>query len=348
MSYVYRKNLLRLACVTGSMVGVFTACGSNPAAPTAPATSSTSAERLVTQTPVQQPTYSVTSFVSTIAASDGSQVVQRSGAAPSPNGGPSSTLTSNNSVINGGSSLVRVQSAAAFQAVYVFIGGIAGSVGGYWEVRMPASATSVTLTVSLNRSIPVTAFDLVYAVVAASGAVGPYNATQTRVLAAATGEVQVSASWDALSDVDLHVIDPAGEEIFYGNPTSRSGGALDLDSNPACAIDRKNNENTRWVAGRAPLGSYRVRLDYYDSCGVAQTNYVVTLNNGGTTQTFRGSFTGTGDQGEAGSGRAITTFTHGSSLIDPGEIHELSPTASRPPALFSPSPLKIRNLLSKP
>src|SRR5207237_4273195 len=45
-----------------------------------------------------------------------------------------------------------------------------------------------------------------------------------------TGDVQVSVSWDAPSDVDLHVVDPSGEEIFYGNPASASGGQLDVVS----------------------------------------------------------------------------------------------------------------------
>ena len=46
-----------------------------------------------------------------------------------------------------------------------------------------------------------------------------------------SGDVQVSVSWDAPSDVDLHVVEPSGEDIYYGHPASATGGQLDVDSN---------------------------------------------------------------------------------------------------------------------
>jgi uncharacterized protein YfaP (DUF2135 family) len=39
-----------------------------------------------------------------------------------------------------------------------------------------------------------------------------------------TGDVQVTVTWDADSDLDLHVVEPSGEEIFYGHPVSATGG----------------------------------------------------------------------------------------------------------------------------
>lgn len=151
-----------------------------------------------------------------------------------------------------------------------------------------------------------------------------------------TGEVQISVSWDSPSDVDLHVIDPSGEEIYYANSTSRSGGQLDVDSNSACTIDGRQIENIRWPATGAPAGTYIVRVDYWSDCGVARTNYTVTVKNGGTTQTFTGSFTGAGDRGSYGSGREIATFTH---LAGPAIGTAMEST--RPPALVVPSPKKM-------
>ena len=66
-----------------------------------------------------------------------------------------------------------------------------------------------------------------------------------------SGDVQISVSWDAPSDVDLHVVEPSGEELYYGHSTSATGGQLDVDSNPDCAIDGRQIENIRWP-GRAP------------------------------------------------------------------------------------------------
>jgi hypothetical protein len=150
-----------------------------------------------------------------------------------------------------------------------------------------------------------------------------------------TGDVQVSVSWDAPSDIDLHVVDPFGEDIFYGNPVSSSGGQLDVDSNPACAIDGRQIENIRW-SSRAPGGTYTVRVDYWAGCEVARTNYLVTVKNGSATSTYSGFFTGSGDQGGSGSGVFITTFSHAASVLT-----DLAPLF-RAPQASAPSAEKLR------
>ena len=88
----------------------------------------------------------------------------------------------------------------------------------------------------------------------------------------------------------------------------RAGVSLTLDSNAACNTDDVRNENITWPVGRAPRGTYTVRVDYWSSCGVARTNYTVLVNNGGEVEIFSGFFTGTGDNGGLGSGVEITTF----------------------------------------
>jgi hypothetical protein len=159
-----------------------------------------------------------------------------------------------------------------------------------------------------------------------------------------TSDVQVSVSWDAPSDVDLHVVDPSGTDIYYGNQTSPTGGQLDVDSNAACSIDGKQVENIRWP-GAAPGGVYIVRVDYWDSCGVGATNYLVTVKNGGATQTFAGNFTGGGDQGSAGSGRTITTFIRSAGIVTAARVLEMFRAPE--PVGFKPSPEKLRLSESK-
>jgi Fibronectin type III domain len=151
------------------------------------------------------------------------------------------------------------------------------------------------------------------------------------------GDVQVSVSWDAPSDVDLHVVEPNGTDIYYGNPSSATGGQLDVDSNAACSIDGRQIENVRW-AGQAPSGTFTVRVDYWDSCGVPLTNYLVTVRNGPSTQVFRGAFTGEGDFGGAGSGRLITTFVHAASVVLPARMTQMF----QAPSLLTPSPAKLK------
>jgi hypothetical protein len=267
--------------------------------------------RVLPTGPSGHATYDVGAFIQGVQTFDGSQGNALPALVADPSvDGPVVTLTANTRVIKGGSNLARVHSTTMFQAVDIFVGGVDAGVSGYWEVHLSSPATDVTLVITFSQNIPTTSFDLVAAAASPGGTRGPYFPTATTVLPAGTGNVQVSVSWDALSDVDLHVVDPHSEEIYYAHTSAASGGALDLDSNPACAFDRTNNENIRWPLTTAPSGTYIVRVDYFSSCGVPSTNYVVTVNNGTVTTVFRGTLTGNGDLGGNGSGRLITTFTH--------------------------------------
>ena len=127
---------------------------------------------------------------------------------------------------------------------------------------IPPAGTSAALLLAFSQDIPTSPFDLFFAVVDTNGTVGPFLAVTFNVIRVGTGDVQVTLSWDTDSDVDLHVVDPSGEEIFYGNRESASGGMLDLDSNAACTIDGVQNENITWSIGAAPQGTYIVRVDY--------------------------------------------------------------------------------------
>jgi len=237
------------------------------------------------------------------------------GAAPLSNGGPRITATGNQRVVNGGTVNVAINADVPFDTVFMYVAaktdGVStetpGSVGGYYQVALGSPQTATTVLLTFPFTFAIGEFDLEFAV-ASGGAVGPYVGLTTRVTAVGVGDVQVTLSWDADSDTDLHVVDPAGEEIFYAHRRSASGGPLDLDSNAGCTIDGVRNENITWPVGRAPRGHYIVRVDYWDSCGVAQTNYTVRVNNSGSTQLVSGFFTGLGDAGGQGSGRLITTF----------------------------------------
>ena len=255
--------------------------------------------------------------IATSASAADSLGVRRDGTAPASSGGPTVTATGNQSVINGGTLLVTVQGASPFTAVYMFIGGktlglsaeAAGGVGGYYEMRLPSAQTSVPVLLTFPQTIPLSEFELLFAVATPSGAVGAYTGLSTRTTSVGTGDVQVTLSWDTDSDVDLHVVDPGGQEVFYAQRRSASGGELDLDSNAGCVIDHIRNENITWPVGRAPRGRYTVRVDYWSSCGVRSTNFTVRINNtGAAPQIVTGSFTGDGDLGGLGDGRTVATF----------------------------------------
>jgi uncharacterized protein YfaP (DUF2135 family) len=166
---------------------------------------------------------------------------------------------------------------------------------------------TVDLLLTLAQALNESSIELTYAV-GTGTTVGAYEDVSAVVKSVGTGDLQVSISWDVDSDVDLHVVDPDGNDVFYGAPSQPSGGMLDLDSNAGCDIDHVRNENITWTT--APSGMYTVRVDYYDSCSVPATNYVVTVQRKGqASQTFMGQLTGLGDGGSEGGGATITMFT---------------------------------------
>ena len=142
------------------------------------------------------------------------------------------------------------------------------------------------------------------------GGFGPRLLVPFAIQEVGTGDVQVSLSWDTETDVDLHVVDPTGEEIYYGNTNGASGGQLDLDSNAGCGIDGINNENVTWPTGNAPSGTYVVRVNFWSSCMGLPANFTVTTNVCGQSQTFSGGFlAGQSSGGGLGAGLEITRFT---------------------------------------
>jgi hypothetical protein len=82
-----------------------------------------------------------------------------------------------------------------------------------------------------------------------------------------TGDVQVTLLWADGNDLDLHVIDPSGAEIYFSNPKSASGGTLDHDDTAGCSSTGTHVENVFWPAGGAPSPRYRVFVKNYSSCG---------------------------------------------------------------------------------
>jgi uncharacterized protein YfaP (DUF2135 family) len=254
--------------------------------------------------------------IATSASTGGAPGLLHSESAPVSRGGPRITVGGNTTVINGGTLAVAINGDGPFNVVYMFIGGrsmgvvgeFGGGIAGHYEMRMPGAQTATTVLLTFPQQIPLDQFDLQFAVANTAGVVGPYSTLTTNVTEVGTGDVQVTLSWDTDSDVDLHVVAPGGEEVYYARREVPSGGTLDLDSNAGCSLDHVRNENITWPLGRAPRGHYIVRVDYWSSCNVARTEFSVLVNNSGAVQLATGFFTGEGDHGGAGSGQTMLTF----------------------------------------
>ena len=78
------------------------------------------------------------------------------------------------------------------------------------------------------------------------------------------GELKVTLLWDFEGDIDLHVLQPNGNEIFFRQKRDVStGGALDVDNR---AGGRGAAENIYWR--NPPRGQYKVALRYYGKSNV--------------------------------------------------------------------------------
>jgi hypothetical protein len=151
--------------------------------------------------------------------------------------------------------------------------------------------------------------DFIFALIDNAGNISPALIKQLILALVSTADVQISLSWDTISDLDLHLVEPGGEEIYFGNVQSSAGGVLDLDSNAFCE-GGVNNENITYPGVKPPSGEYTVRVDFYSNCEDSPAHYTLTRTVCGDTDFFTGSFApGDEDFGGAGSGREITKFT---------------------------------------
>jgi len=70
-------------------------------------------------------------------------------------------------------------------------------------------------------------------------------------------------AWDTdHTDIDLHVVEPSGEEVYYGHKCSRTGGQLSRDFTQGYGPEVYLNRD-------APPGAYRVKAKYFSSSQVS-------------------------------------------------------------------------------
>lgn len=97
-----------------------------------------------------------------------------------------------------------------------------------------------------------------------------------------TGDVQVTLLWTSGDDLDLHVIDPAGTELYFGSPTSPSGGELDHDDTAGCGTSGATHvENIFWPEGGAPSGEYQAHVNAFGLCAES-ASYQLRVSVGGS------------------------------------------------------------------
>ena len=110
------------------------------------------------------------------------------------------------------------------------------------------------------------------------------------------GDIQISLSWHNYNDLDLHCIDPGGEEIFFGHRRSVStSGELDVDQNASVPYNLSPVENIYWPFDGAPSVLYRISVVYYaPHSGIDATAFMVRTVVRGRTNYFSSIISYTG------------------------------------------------------
>lgn len=133
----------------------------------------------------------------------------------------------------------------------------------------------------------------------AQGRPGPIAELALEVLPAAApvGALVVALRWDRQVDLDLHVEQPGGVEIWSGMKTGyrpppgqpadpvaqERAGRLDFDSNAQCVLDGRQQENVLWQSA-PPSGHYRVRVATASLCQQESAVWTVQLYREGVLQ----------------------------------------------------------------
>lgn len=170
-------------------------------------------------------------------------------------------------------SLGRWRLALAIGAGLGLLGGLAGSAIGQWIYDAASTQGN------------------------ASGGASVFSTEMRQRLdeaGAKAGEIEVGLLWENKNDLDLHVIDPHGEEIFFGNRLARSGGELDVDRNAGCSMNVTSTpvEHVVWPVGHAPAGDYRIYVHHFQNCSAKDpTPFRIELTGGGKHITFTGRTT---------------------------------------------------------
>lgn len=80
-----------------------------------------------------------------------------------------------------------------------------------------------------------------------------------RLFGVDSADLLITIMWNTdNTDVDLHVIEPSGEECYYGHSKTRSGGHISQDVTQGYGPEM-------YTLARAPRGTYQVRAHYFAS-----------------------------------------------------------------------------------
>ncbi len=254
------------------------------------------------------------------------------GALPAPSSGPAvQSLQFSDAHVVAGESDRPLLGALAPSATAVLLA-LDGDRG-YWVVGAGVPSTDAPtlptfdVRLAFSRLIAAGPRTLLAEAVDGAGHVGPPSTYALDVGAASlpSAPMVIHLVWNDDADLDLHVVDPDGAEIWARHPNGyqpppppalpdpngpANAAILDGDSNGGCVIDGRDQENVVWRQPPAS-GHYIVRVDAASLCGLAYADWrVERVVDGNVVASAAGEAVDTDTRGahEQGAGRTALEF----------------------------------------
>lgn len=118
-----------------------------------------------------------------------------------------------------------------------------------------------------------------------------------RGVAVKVGDPQFTLLWDSEADLDLHVIEPGGKEIYWEDPKGVRGGELDVDNTKGFGPEniywmRAVEGSSEKVKGAGPPGEYKWFVAYWGGFGgiPRPTRWKVRIKHAGKVTIITGKF----------------------------------------------------------
>ncbi|WP_165232403.1 YfaP family protein [Aquisphaera insulae] len=119
-----------------------------------------------------------------------------------------------------------------------------------------------------------------------------------RGVAVKVGDPQFTLIWDSDADLDLHVIEPGGKEIYWEEPKGKQGGELDVDNTKGFGPENiywlveSSGPGSQKVKGPGPPGNYQWFVVYWGGFGGVPkpTHWKVRIKHQGKLTVVNGKF----------------------------------------------------------
>lgn len=101
------------------------------------------------------------------------------------------------------------------------------------------------------------------------------------------GAFRISLTWTNNDDLDLHCVEPSGEEIYFSHKLSRTRGQLDIDMTHGGTPEKPCVENIFWVKqSDMQKGSYKIRVHNFSKRESTNQGYTIEIDFNGDIHQF--------------------------------------------------------------